>query len=233
MTADQAVQVFGGHVCAYVPYNSEACDHLEVQVPPVQTWGKEFVSRPMTDDGGPGDNLVRVVAAFDGTEVTIQPPQGGVDSITLEANRWVEFVASSAFHVQATKSIMVGQYLLGQAYSGASRGDPAMTVLVPEEQYRKDYVFVAPSSYRAESNGQSFVMMVRDPGVGVSLDGAPVDEPWETVGGKEVAIVPVSGGTHSLIATERVGLVAYGLGDYTSYTYPAGLNLTKITDMPK
>ncbi|MFW5741536.1 MAG: IgGFc-binding protein, partial [Myxococcota bacterium] len=215
--ADQPVQVFGGHVCAYVPYTSEACDHLEVQLPPVQTWGKEFVSRPMIDGGELGDNLVRVVAAFDATEVVVEPPQGGVGTITLDANRWVEFMASSAFSVRGSNPVMVGQYLLGQAYPepDASRGDPAMTVLVPFEQFRDNYIFVAPSSYNPDNNGQSYVQVVRSPGVALSLDGNPVDVAWASVGGREVGVLPVPGGTHTMTAAEPFGLVAYGLGKYT------------------
>lgn len=233
--ADRPVQVFGGHVCAYVPYTSQACDHLEVQVPPIQTWGKQFVSRPMTDGGGPGENLVRVVAAFDGTEVSVSPPQGGVDKIVLDANRWVEFMASSPFSVSGSNAIMVGQFLLGQYYPepDAARGDPAMTVLVPAEQYRKDYIFVTPSSYNASTNGQSFVMIIRPPGVELSLDGSPVNTTWDAIGGKEIGIVPVEGGTHTMSAAQAFGMVAYGLGSFTSYAYPAGLNLNKITDVVK
>ena len=233
--ADRPVQVFGGHVCAYVPYTSEACDHLEVQVPPIQTWGKQFVSRPMTDGGGSGENLVRVVAAFDGTEVTVSPPQGGIDTIVLDANRWVEFMASSAFSVSGTNAIMVGQFLLGQFYPepDAARGDPAMTVLVPAEQYRKDYIFVTPSSYNAGTNGQSFMMIIRPPGTVLTLDGNAVDATWESAGGREIGIVPVEGGTHTIAGDEAFGMIAYGLGSFTSYAYPAGLNLNKITNVVK
>ena len=234
ITANRPVEVFGGHVCAYVPYTSQACDHLEVQLAPIQTWGKQFVSRPMTDGGGPGDNLVRVVAAFDGTEITVSPPQGGVDKLTLDANRWVEFMASSPFSVSGTEAIMVGQFLLGQYYPPeAARGDPAMTVLVPAEQYRKDYTFVTPSSYNPGTNGQSYVLIIRPPGAALTLDGNALNPTWESVGGKEIGIVPVEGGTHTIVGTEAFGLIAYGMGSFTSYAYPAGLNLNKITDVVK
>ena len=235
VVADRPVQVFGGHSCAYVPYSSQACDHLEVQVPPIQTWGKQYVSRPMTDGAVSGQNLVRVVAAFDATEVTVNPPQAGIDKIVLDANRWVEFMASTPFSVSGSNAIMVGQYLLGQSFPepDAARGDPAMTVLVPSEQYRQDYIFVTPSSYNAGTNGQSYVLVIRPPGVDLTLDGNPVNVTWEPVGGKEVGILPVEGGTHTITGASAFGMIAYGLGSYTSYAYPAGLNLNKITDVVK
>jgi len=233
--ANRPVEVFGGHVCAYVPYWSQACDHLEVQLAPIQTWGKQYVSRPMTDGGGPGDNLVRVVAAFDNTHVHVDPPQGGVSETTLNANQWVEFIASTPFSVTGSEAILVGQFLLGQNYTNppANRGDPAMTVLVPSEQFRKDYIFVTPSSYNPNTNGQSFVLVIRPPGAQLSLDGQPLNAQWQPVGGKEVAIVPVGGGTHTMASDQAFGMIAYGLGSYTSYAYPAGLNLNQITSVVK
>jgi hypothetical protein len=235
IVADRPVQVFGGHVCAYVPYTSQACDHLEVQVPPIQTWGKQFVSRPMTDGGGAGENLVRVVAAFDGTEVTVDPPQDGINKLVLDANRWVEFKVATPFSVSGSNAIMVGQFLLGQYYPkpAAQRGDPAMTVLVPNEQYRTDYIFVTPSSYNPSTNGQSYVLVIRPPGMELTLDGSPVTATWQAVGGREVGIVPVEGGTHTMVGAMPFGMIAYGLGNFTSYAYPAGLNLNKITDVVK
>ncbi len=235
VVADHPVEVFGGHVCAYVPYYSQACDHLENQLAPIQTWGKKYVSRPMTDGGGPGDNLVRVVAAFDNTQVHVDPPQGGVGDTTLNHGQWIEFMASSAFSVTGSDAIMVGQFLVGQYYPNpvASRGDPGMTVLVPSEQFRKDYIFVTPSSYNASTNGQNYVLITRPPGVGLTLDGQPLNAQWQSVGGMEVAIVPVDGGTHTMKASDKFGMIAYGLGSFTSYAYPAGLNLTQITNVVK
>lgn len=229
--ASGPVEAFGGHVCAYVPYTNEACDHLEVQLPPIQTWGREYVSRPMTDGGGPGENLVRVVAAFDGTYVTVEPPQGGVGEAWLDANQWVEFMAAEPFRVGADHAIQVGQFLVGQYYPepDAARGDPAMTVLVPSEQFRSDYIFVAPSSYNPGTNGQNFLLVIRSPGMEVRMDGTPVSADWQAAAGREVGIVLVDGGTHTITGTAPFGMIAYGLGSFTSYAYPAGLNLDPIT----
>ncbi|MBN1773943.1 MAG: IgGFc-binding protein [Deltaproteobacteria bacterium] len=228
--ANRPVEVFGGHVCAYVPYFSQACDHLEEQLAPIQTWGRDFVSAPMTDNGGPGDNMVRVIAAFDGTEITVDPPQD-IDYALLDANQWVEFMVWEPFRVSGTKAIQVAQFILGQYYPvpDAERGDPALTVLVPAEQYRSDYTFIAPSSYNAGTNGQSWVMVVRPPGLALTLDGASVSADWRPVAGREIGIVPVAGGTHTIQAAEPFGMIGYGLGSFTSYATPAGLNLNPIT----
>lgn len=229
--ADQPVAVFGGHVCSYVPYTSQAYDHLEVQLAPIQTWGTEYVTAPMRDAGTTYPNLVRVVAAFDGTEVTLSPPQDGLSTFTLNEFTFREFFASSPFQITGSRAILVGQFLLGQYFPepDASRGDPAMTMLVPSAQYREDYVFVTPTSYNPTTNGQSYVMIVRPPGLDLVLDGATLSVTWESVGGMEIGTVAVEGGTHTISGADAFGMITFGMGSFTSYAYPAGLNLEQIT----
>jgi len=229
--SNHPVAVFGGHTCAYVPYDAQACDHLENQMPPLQTWGTEYFTAPMGDPSSPEvRNVVRVTAAFDGTDITVEPSQDGVGSVTLGAGEWVEFDSTSPFRVNGSRGIMVTQYLVGQFASEpeAERGDPAMVVLPPGEQYRSDYTFVTPTSYNASTEGQSFLLVIRPPGLDITLDGSSLSGSFEAVGGREVAIVPVEGGTHQMNATDTFGVIVFGMGQFTSYAYPAGLNLEEI-----
>lgn len=231
IAADRPVAVFGGHVCAYVPTSAQACDHLEEMMPPIQSWGRSYVSAPMGDGSLNGVNVVRVVPAFEATTVTVTPPQSGVSGGTLSPGQYLEFEATTPFQVTGTSAIQVSQYLRGQFATRpeSARGDPALTVLVPAEQYRSDYTFILPSSYNPGTNGQNHLLVVRPPGVALTLDGAPVTASWQPIGGREIAVIPLAGGTHTITGTEPFGLVAYGLGSFTSYATPAGLNLTPIT----
>ncbi|MAQ19179.1 MAG: hypothetical protein CMN30_30815 [Sandaracinus sp.] len=228
--ANHPVEVFGGHVCAYVPYSAQACDHLENQMPPLQTWGTEYVSAPMGDTSAAARNIVRVVAAFDGTTVTVEPAQGGVTGGPLSAGGWLEFEATTPFRVTGSRGVMVTQYLVGQQATtpAADRGDPAMIVLPPEEQFRSDYTFATPTSYNSSTSGQSYLLIVREPGLAITLDGSPVTATFSSVGGREVATVPVEGGTHTMEAERGFGVFVFGMGQYTSYAYPAGLDLEEI-----
>lgn len=228
--ADQPLVVFGGHLCAYVPTTAQACDHLESQLAPIQTWGKAFAGMPMSSPEQPRPNIVRVVAAFDGTVVHVKP-ESLVAAATLPAGRWLEFTADQPFSIEATKAVQVTQYLVGQYYGGgdSGRGDPAMTPLVPREQFRKDYTFIAPSSYSTETNGQSYVLISREPGSAVSLDGVPVSASFRAIGDRELTIVPVQGGSHSMQGASPFGIILFGLGSFTSYADPGGLNLEQIT----
>ncbi len=230
VTSNNPIAVYGGHDCAFVPYDRFACDHLENQLPPLETWGRNFVSGPMGDPGPSNRNVVRVTAAFDGTMVTVDPPQGGTSNLMLSQGQSAVFDATSPFTVNGTQAIMVTQFLVGQNASDppADRGDPAMVVLPPREQFRSDYTFVTPSSYNASTEGQSYLLVVRTPGQEIQLDGSSISPAWQTTGDREVGIVPLEGGTHQMLATDPFGVIVYGMGQFTSYAYPAGLNLEEI-----
>ncbi len=47
VSASEPVAVYGGHTCAYVPFNNAACDHMESQLFPMETWGERFVLSPL------------------------------------------------------------------------------------------------------------------------------------------------------------------------------------------
>jgi len=231
IVADQPVATFGGHTCAYVPTTAQACDHLEVQMPPIQSWGRSYVSAPMADGSFNGTNVVRVLPAFEATTVTVSPPQGGVSTQELSPGQYLEFDATTPFTVTGTSAILVAQYLRGQHATdpAAARGDPAMTVLVPSEQYRSDYTFILPSSYNTTTNGQNHLLIVRPPGLTIMLDGAPITAAFTTIGDQEVGVVLLEGGAHAISAEMPFGIIAYGMGSFTSYATPAGLDLEPIT----
>lgn len=130
------------------------------------------------------------------------------------------------FVIEADKPIVVAQFMAGQS-AGGNAGDPSMTVAVPVEQFRRDYLFHAPTNYEV-----SYVNIARPAGVTVTLDGlavdgfAPVgDGTFEVV---RAALVDTATGNHRLVADEPVGVSVYGYGQFTSYWYPAGLDLNFI-----
>jgi len=227
ITADRRVAVFGGHTCAYVPHYSQACDHLEEQMPPIETLGREYVGAPMGDGSITGQNIVRVVAGASDTDVTVEGASG---SGPLNAGEYVEFEASRPFRISATQGVLVAQYLRGQFASmpEAARGDPALTVLVPSEQFRPDYTFILPTSYNAGTNGQNYLLVTRPPGLAIMVDGAPISVSFTTIGASEVGVLPLPGGSHQMTSEGEFGIIAYGLGSFTSYATPAGLNLEPI-----
>jgi hypothetical protein len=185
----------------------------------------------MGDGGISGKNQVRIVAAFEETTVNIIGG-GAAGTRTMQAGEVFELEVSAPFQVQGSKAVMVAQYLLGQEATGAPRGDPALTLLTPSEQYRSDYTFILPTSYNAGTNGQNHIQVIRPPGLAITLDGAPLTAAFQNIGGKEIGVALLDGGTHTISAAAPFGVIAYGLGSYTSYATPAGLDLDPITVIP-
>ncbi|MBM4292149.1 MAG: hypothetical protein FJ138_12465 [Deltaproteobacteria bacterium] len=225
----QPAQVFGSHPCAFVPHNTFACDHLEESLFPLRAWGRSaVVATTVPQQREP--NLVRVFSSDDNNVVRFSP-QVRAD-VTLARGQWVEFEAREPFRVTGTRGIQVVQLLVGQSYGGQEAtlnglGDPAMSLVPPEDQYRASYTFLTPDTFVSH-----YVSVVAKVGQAVTLNGAPVeglapigDTGWAT------ATAPLGAGVHSASSSEPFGVWVYGFGAYTSYMYPAGLDLRPINDV--
>lgn len=75
--ADKEVAAFGAHTCVNVPFTRSACDHIESQLFPLETWGQTFIAAPHklrnpdaheeTSDEG---TYWKIVARDDNTEIS-------------------------------------------------------------------------------------------------------------------------------------------------------------------
>jgi hypothetical protein len=259
------VAVFGGHECADIPYlcswcrdvwgnppggthreNSCAwCDHLEEQIVPLTTWGKNIMASrvPVRSSGGMAEaTFWRVIASEDATTVnittnpgvTLRFPSGVLPPVTVNRGSMVEFemVGSAADPgdglIQADKPVLVMQYIEGQECTNLDAGgggDPAMIVMVPVEQYLSEYIFLTPNTYEV-----NYVIITRPLGAVITLDGAPVaDAQFLSVAGAwEVARVAVSDGVHHIMGSGPFGIISVGYSPYVSYGYPGGMSLEII-----
>ncbi|RYE77858.1 MAG: hypothetical protein EOO74_06235 [Myxococcales bacterium] len=230
VTSDKPVQVFGGHQCTYVPYNSAACDHLEEAMFPVDTLSREYiVTAPMAPDGGgPKSNLVRIIATDSDTTLTYDPPQPGAPESIAQSGDWAEFQTTGSFQIKGNKRFLLAQYALGQD-AGGGGGDPDLSIGIPTAQYRTDYLFHAPVSY-----AQNFVNITAPLAATVTLDGSVVSglEPIGTTpfGAVRVALPTINDGNHTITGDQPFGITVYGYGQYTSYWYPGGLDLDEIKE---
>ena len=165
--------VFGGHACAYVPRTKGYCDHLEHQLMPVNRWGMNYVV-VKTKPRSYARDVVRIVAGFDETEVTVSiiddnHENGSTQTVSLNAGQKHEFdivqhdtdsdwFQPGTANITATKPVQVVQFMSGaedissscadtspgSSHSGCN-GDPAMTIVPPVEQYRQEYFFFSTS----------------------------------------------------------------------------------------
>jgi hypothetical protein len=256
--ADRPVVVFGGSEAANAPntnhcgadgfcvwdgttpceanqdcieFNTCCADHLEEQLFPVKTWGKQYLCAKSFDRGDEKD-VWRIIASEDGTQVTTVPVQADIP--VLNRHEWYEFESDEHFLLAAKKPVMVGQFYAsedapnpGKQPGDAKTGDPSFVLVVPSEQFRSDYVFLAPDKYKYD-----YATVIAPATSAVVFDGAPLaGDEWEKLGdGKQwrVARFPIADGTHTLSADQPVGVYVYGYDQYVSYGYPAGLDLRPI-----
>ena len=228
ITASLPVAVFVGHDCTNVPNARPACDHLEEQLFPNETWGRDYFVSALRDRGTSTPNVVRIVSQQDNNRITYDPPSVR-PSETLNAGQMVEFAATASFRATGTRAFLVTQYMIGQGNpdpTNPGAGDPAMVLEVPVQQYRTSYDFYAPTTYP-----QNFLNVVTPMGTALTLDGTPLRGSAENLSGYTIYTLPIMAGPHRLRSggEQAFGIKVYGIAPYTSYMYPGGLDLRIIT----
>jgi len=247
------VSVFAGSECAQVPVGTSFCDHIEQQLFPVDTWGRDYVLGKFISRGTEND-VYRIMASVDGTVIRVSPnPGGGVDGMTLNRGQFIQFESDRDMIVGATQPVSVAQFMVGSGYArpggtcnpnagissgcaiprsrscpdlfGSPRtaiGDPAFLMNVPNNQFRRDYVFLVPSDYV-----ENYITVIAPQGATLTLDGAPItgDRQRGAVGSWDVIRAPVSVGVRRIDASAPIGLYVYGYDCDVSYAYPGGLDL--------
>ncbi len=221
--ANLPVAVFVGHDCTNVPNARPACDHLEEQLFPNETWGRDYAVTSLRDRGTNNPSVIRIVSQLDNNTLTFTPPVQ--PSQTLRAGQMLEFATTQHFRVTGTRAFLVAQYMVGQgpAMVGVEgAGDPAMVFEVPVQQYRTQYDFYVPDTYPS-----NFLNVVAPTGTVLTMDNQPLRGSMEALGGFTVYTLPIQAGPHRIRsgASQQFGIKVYGIARYTSYMYPGGLDL--------
>jgi len=108
VTSSAPTAVFSGHGIANV--GQGFADFLIEQMPPVDDLATDYVVGETFSANGDGNNLVRVIAAVDGTEVSF----AGEVVAQLDAGAFYEFTLSdTAAVIQTSQPTLVAQYLQG------------------------------------------------------------------------------------------------------------------------
>ncbi len=225
--SDKPIVVFGGHEEAVVGMGCCA-EHLEQQMYPVTTWGNRYLAAQSESRGGSND-VWRVVASVDGTQVETIPPQPDAATFTLNRGQWRQIEAIGSFEVVASGPIMVGQYLKSQEDTGTGIGDPSFILAAPIDSFRRDYAFLTPEGYQ-----QDWVTVMRPAGALIILDGRPLPDSLFVsfgTGEYEYAWVSMEDGSHSIEGELPFGLSIYGFSNAVSYGFTGGMDL-RVEDTP-
>ena len=263
ITADKPIAVFSGVLCADVPPGKGYCDHIEQQMPPINSLGWTYIAA-FPPRRASENTLWRVIAALDGTRVDFEPDSMNQYNTVLDGGEMMEIDTDRSFMVKSSAyapdpeqepPILVVNYLKGAvqtaAESGVSiydlgnlRGDPAMILSVPVEQYLDSYIFLADPTYAY--NYVVVVSTVANQQIHLNcLDPIPQDMFEPITGDYARAAVTlkaedgsahgtcqsVQSGVHDIWSDEPFGIWVYGYYSDTSYGYPGGMNLEQINEV--
>ena len=227
IVSDKPVAVFGGNVCAVVPIPVQGCDYAVEQLPPVNLWGTDVLTVPLGDRTG-GDTF-RILAAQDGTEVTIP---GVVTNLLLNAGEFDERILEGVHQISATAPILVAQFAHGQEFDGET-GDPFMMILMPSFRFLNSYTFATPIDIPGTQvfNNNFINIVAADADVADALifvdgDKVLIGSFIEIPGtGFSAAQVPIDVGSHIVRGVrDPIGLYIYGWGNFEAYGYPGGMD---------
>ena len=216
--------VFQGTECAYIPSECTGCDHLYEQTLPLMMWDQQYVIVP-TAKHTKGDRAI-VTANFDNTEVTLD----GETLCTLDAGESNEFeVSSSTSHLlESTLPVTVCLYFKGISCV-KNVGDPAAVIIPPVSQGLNRVRFQAIGTERTIYHYVNIIvpteakdsMMLND----TLVNGTYIDLDC----GYSTIQLAIDTGTHTLSNTAGKFIAYfYGLGDYESYAYIAGMSLRNL-----
>ena len=260
VASSKPTSIIGGNVCARIPSNRYACDHLAQQLPAFEQWGSEYVGvgyRPRL--GNEGEPVpYRMVAARDGTRLDYDPVVPPGAPTTLSAGEVATFYSGTGEpFVVRTQDVDHPIYLAAHMTGGgggdssghASWGDPEFVNVVPTGQYLNAYSFYADPTYAETS-----LVIVR------AKTGGEFRDVWLECAGNLTGWKPI--GTRSEYEYVRVdlsrnrkpgdtfatGVCHYGLQRmrsegaftatlwgwdiYASYAYPGGMAQRKLVETP-
>lgn len=235
VNSNKPIAFFSGSLATTIPATSStsAWDHLYEQIPPIQTWGKEYYVVPLRSRE---QDLYRVMAARDSTTITIE----GNSPVTLNRGEFYEFILyhNQPSKISADKPILVVQFSQSQSvdfiYTGRD-GDPFMIVLSPTSQSKNDVTFVAYDSNQIKKYFVNIITLTEET-QNIVFDNHPITN----------SFTPFSDGIYSYAQIEidpreyRIynknpdrGFLAYvyGFGGVESYGYGVGFNLNLVLDI--
>lgn len=244
ITSDNQIAVFSGHKRSEVPHDflyyddqsnpHSSRDHLAEQMPPISTWGTNFIAtnfKPRTL----GD-VMRVLVSENGTTVKIN----GQAWCTLNRGQFRDTLiafsdtaTNNIFAVETSQRALVGMFA-HSTNSGSGLGDPFFAIVPPVNQTYNDFTyFISP--YAVYNQNNYVVIATEASGAGkISLNGvvqptASYQPAYGTINGKKYVVGTFQQPTTGINRAKSPNttdngftILAYGFGVVDSYGYTAG-----------
>jgi hypothetical protein len=218
--ADRPVTVYGYSTCPDVPYGIGFCDYAVESVPPVPSWGTEYIVPPAAgrdyQDTFRGYAWVDTVVSLNGSEL-----------VTLAAGEFFEYRQqdNSALVFSADQPFMLVRYFNGFTWDN-KLGDPSMLMMISVEAGLRAVRFTTASIDDRVYTHSVTVIRARD--TAVQLNGTPVTE-WQPLAGAafDYAVLTIDPGAYELTSSQPLQVYVSGLRSAESYAYPGGMNLAR------
>jgi hypothetical protein len=214
-------------------------DHLEETVLPAESLGSHYVVVPPTAPAGgmTTGHYVRFYGNRDGTTLTYPSgtqPAGAPTTLAAGQVVDVSAIVTEPFEVRGSNEFAVASIMPGGEIQDPGtndpQGDPSLTFAVAVEQFRTQYVFLAPVDY-----AESYADVVAPHGAHVTLDGTAAPAATGSIGTAWDVYRLLLGGTtgaHTVTSDSPAGVQVMGFGHATSYYTPGGMNLRHIAPPP-
>ncbi len=219
------------------------------QIAPVQAMGSEYVGAGVMsrfNGNAPESIPYRMVGAVADTNLTYDPAPPPGAPPTLSAGQIAQFESTTAFTVRSQDPdhpFLFSQYMPGTSDSQGSLGDEEWVSLLSSKQFQNRYIFFTDPTY-ATTNLVIVRAKENNAFADVTVECLGVVAGWQPIGAEglyefahvdlERANVPVAqcGTSRHLAESDGpFGIVVWGTDYYASYGYPAGSDISKITDI--
>ena len=209
------IAVTSSNSCADVPVNVLYCDIVaEMNFPVGRLWGTEVYSAPLP---GSGYDVYRVMAARDGTIVTVDEGNGNIQSVTLSAGQFQELQFKAGAHYTSNLPILVMQYMTGGSNTGV--GDPFSMQMVPITSFQQTSRFYAPPN--AGWTNQAIIIAPNAAVTSVMLNGTAVTGFAPLPGGAYQSVtVTVPDGQNFITSQQPIAVYSFGTQESGSYGSP-------------
>ncbi|WP_347840041.1 PKD domain-containing protein [uncultured Draconibacterium sp.] len=231
--SDKPIALYSGSLATAVPTGDCCWDHLYEQIPPIQSWGREYYAVPLRTRES---DRYRIMAAKDNTTVHIS----GESSFTLNKSEFKEIILyhDEPSRIYSEQPILVAQFSQSRdvdfTYTGGN-GDPFMIVLSSTSQSKNDVTFVTYKSDNISGYYVNIISLTSEVD-NIRFDDTPIPADFTPFPNSEYSYAQkaISGGTYRIhnINQDR-GFLAYvyGYGGVESYGYGVGFNLDLVLDL--
>ena len=227
IVSNQPLTVVSGHECGYIPYNVPACDQVSDQIPPTVTWGKKFILTPYKDRTA--GQYFKLIASENSTTI-MHNCDSGVSTMHLAFAGDVNIFYTNYTtycYLESDNPLLVTQMIPGY-YADSITGDPAISIIFPIEQYKKDIIFFSNFSqitqyYINIITTQQDTMLMDD--FVLSLSWNSISDLNNEIVGYAAQVNITSLGAHVITSANNVTftVLVYGYARAISYSYTAGI----------